>query len=363
MNWLYDKVKSNPHVKTEKQLVYLISLYVLAIAVGLLHLLFFIVFSILNVPEIQFINFTSILGFFYVMAMIIKGKNIVAPIYVTLLLILYYVVVSSYFVGYEKDAIIIIPVLIMSLYNIYELNRKHLLSMTLLVFFAYSILIYFRYNVDSIYKGKLMFIDIVNVAFAFSAGLFSIYTNKLFYYYVKTIDAQKIEFLSKEANTDYLTGLWNRRYIISEFKEKNIVGSYYIAIADIDYFKKINDTYGHDAGDYILQKVAKIFVDKLDGTSIVCRWGGEEFLIILQEDNRSMVLEQLEDLRSFIESKVFRFQGKDIKLTVSFGAQQFTEHYGFDDTVHYADEALYFSKNNGRNQVTLHTDLSCHRTS
>ncbi len=357
MDWLYDKVKSNPHVKTEEQLVYSISLCALAVAVGFLHFLFFIVFTILNVPEMQFMNFTSILCYFYVVNVIVKKDNIIYSIYISLLLILYYVIFSAYFVGYEKNIIIILPVIVISLYNIYELSRKHLMTMTLIVFLAYIVLIYFRYNVDSKYEGELMFLDLVNVTYAFSAGIFSLYTNKLSYLYMKRIDVQKIELLSKEVNTDYLTGLWNRRYIFNKFKEKNIIGNYCVVIADIDYFKKINDTYGHDAGDYILKQVAKIFVDKFDDKDIICRWGGEEFVIILKEEDESIILEKLEMIRSFIEHKIFKFKGIDIRLTMSFGVQHIVKHIEFDDAIKYADEALYFSKGNGRNQVMLYDNI------
>ncbi len=357
MNWLYRKIDGNLYKKNKEQVIASMSLCIFSIFVSLLHLLFLAVFVITDVPEMAFMNFTSFLCYLFIMYMILVKDKVLFSVYTLTLSFLYYVLWSSYFLGYEKYAVIILPMIIICIYSIYELNIKHLVITILMVAFSYLMLLYFKYTVQPRYKGELMYIEIVNVLIAFSASLFVLHANKLSRMYLQKLDAQKIERLSKEANIDFLTGLWNRRYISSNFENRDTFHTYYIVLADVDFFKKVNDIYGHDTGDYILQQISKLFLDMFEEPDIVCRWGGEEFMFILKEENKNIVSEKLEKLRLLIENKNFEYKNKIIKLTISFGVQHIDEKIKFEDAIIYADEALYYAKDNGRNQVVFYNNI------
>ncbi len=162
------------------------------------------------------------------------------------------------------------------------------------------------------------------------------------------------------AMIDPLTRLWNRAGIeallekeASEAIRNNLPLT--IAMADIDHFKKINDTYGHPAGDAVLRAVAKRLVDGLRGEDIIGRYGGEEFIIVLNEKNHDSKYNALERLRQSIESKPIEHEGKEYFITMSFGAATdiLDGQKSTSKLINLADEALYRAKNSGRNCVKI----------
>lgn len=157
--------------------------------------------------------------------------------------------------------------------------------------------------------------------------------------------------------TDALTGLYNRRHfdnaIEREFlRTKRYGGDLSLAIIDIDFFKKINDTYGHLCGDYILKEVAYLIIDNFRKTDIVFRYGGEEFVVILTETSSASALIPMERLRKTIESYDFRYQNNHIKVTISAGISS-TNSETVNELLNSSDKALYEAKNSGRNRIVL----------
>jgi diguanylate cyclase (GGDEF)-like protein len=129
----------------------------------------------------------------------------------------------------------------------------------------------------------------------------------------------------------------------------------FVAIADIDKFKKVNDTYGHNAGDEVLKAVSSIMKNSIRSEDYIARWGGEEYLIILDNLSLEKAISRLESIRDAIESNVVVVDGKTkISVTISFGLTILRED-GLLDTINIADENLYKSKETGRNKIT--TDL------
>ena len=159
--------------------------------------------------------------------------------------------------------------------------------------------------------------------------------------------------LTDMAHTDRLTGLYNRHFMITKL-ETTLKDDkpHFIAMADIDHFKKINDTYGHNTGDYVLENVAKIMKDVCKDCEI-SRWGGEEFVILSDGEADKDGVALLEKLRKAIESEDFFFEDQHIKVTITAGIASANDHTSVDLWVNDADEKLYFGKNNGRNRVVL----------
>lgn len=171
---------------------------------------------------------------------------------------------------------------------------------------------------------------------------------------------------ANKSETDPLTGLFNRAKFEAELadRENSIiqlpVGSDHrnlsVIMGDIDHFKKINDKYGHPAGDFVIKTVGQIFMKTFRKTDIICRYGGEEFLIILPASDYQGARIAAEKARVAIESAKFEFGGTVIPVTMSLGVAQLQvgQEHG-KDTIARADLALYQAKQNGRNQVQVHT--------
>ncbi|MDD5717888.1 MAG: GGDEF domain-containing protein [Sulfuricurvum sp.] len=159
--------------------------------------------------------------------------------------------------------------------------------------------------------------------------------------------------LEKVSSTDPLTGLHNR-YQIKEIFDFEVTQSkryntdLSIIMMDLDYFKLINDTYGHVVGDQFLKEIAAILKNTLREAEVIVRWGGEEFLIIVPKADLGKVHEIAERLRTTIEQHEFHNIGK---RTASFGVTSYIENDTFDSMILKADNALYTAKAKGRNQV------------
>jgi len=160
--------------------------------------------------------------------------------------------------------------------------------------------------------------------------------------------AERVERLRKAANTDTLTGIANRR--VAE-RALNLFAAgqrrYAVMMIDIDHFKLINDQHGHDTGDRILQRIAEILKGRMRVQDTVARWGGEEFLVIVESVTREEAAAIAESLRSLIE----RGTKQILATTISVGVAHSNTGQGVDQILKRADEGLYAAKNSGRNKV------------
>jgi len=167
--------------------------------------------------------------------------------------------------------------------------------------------------------------------------------------------------LEKQATLDFLTGVANRRYFMSMIEKELSRGFRYknnlaLAIIDIDFFKRINDEYGHLAGDDALKAFCSVCKDTLRATDVIARVGGEEFAIMLPNTTISEGKEVLERVRFAIENHVIQISDRTtLRFTASFGVTATridSEFITIDDLFREADAALYQSKNSGRNCIT-----------
>lgn len=151
---------------------------------------------------------------------------------------------------------------------------------------------------------------------------------------------------------DPLTGIFNRRSIgknLSLIQKSQT--NYALVLLDLDHFKNINDRYGHDMGDQVLIQVAKTLTDSLRSHDSVGRFGGEEFILILPKNNLEQAMLIAERCRKNVEKMVVRLDQQELKVTASFGVAVSQENSSKEEVTRQADQALYFAKNNGRNQV------------
>lgn len=168
------------------------------------------------------------------------------------------------------------------------------------------------------------------------------------------------EKLRKLSIIDGLTGLYNHRYFQERLREefertRRYRHSLSLIMLDIDYFKKVNDTYGHLFGDFVLKELARIIKESLRKTDIAARYGGEEFALILPETEIQGASALGERLRSRVEKHSFQMKGISLHITISLGAASIFPAESSKtprDLIETADKALYYSKTHGRNRLT-----------
>lgn len=185
-----------------------------------------------------------------------------------------------------------------------------------------------------------------------SYGLTSIYTQIL-----QTIE--RIH-LFRQATRDGLTGLYNIRHftllIEAELKNVSLYKFRHLSVVmfDIDNFKHLNDTYGHQAGDTILREFSKIIQAKCRQIDVVARYGGEEFIVMLSGAAAEDAASVAEKIREAIAERKFRFGADTYSTTISMGVAQYSNEKTKDELIEKADKALYRSKNTGKNRVTIY---------
>ncbi len=162
--------------------------------------------------------------------------------------------------------------------------------------------------------------------------------------------------IGRLAHTDLLTQLPNRRAMIEWVDaiaaRDTMLHPVLIAMADLDHFKALNDTYGHHCGDYILKEVARLIEAHLDSNGIVARWGGEEFCMVLTGLDWTSGESFLESLRQSIEDHLFKYEEQELRVTITLGMVQKLAGEELESAIHRADLMMYDGKRHGRNLVS-----------
>ncbi|WP_300366895.1 GGDEF domain-containing protein [Hydrogenimonas sp.] len=182
---------------------------------------------------------------------------------------------------------------------------------------------------------------------------------------VKPVIESKIltQKLKEQSLLDGLTGLYNRKFL-EEFidkidnQAKRSQTKYAIMMIDIDFFKHVNDTYGHDVGDKFIKLLGLIIQDHIRASDIAVRYGGEEFLVLLHESTKEGAVKVAETMRKDFAKRTIYARGERIKKTISIGLSLYPDHTvtSLREAIKYADIALYRAKESGRNQVMLFSD-------
>ena len=275
------------------------------------------------------------------------------------LLILIWCAWHTYFVGWRYGAQhLLIPMLMLCFFNIYEPPALKLVTFLLVVFYRMAL---FSYSLthDGVYTidGKTM---IVLLQLLNSLTLFDILAVD-FITFSSSIQENERELilhnqaLHKEAGTDPLTQLPNRRAlldVVHAFVAAHPDEPYSVAIADIDFFKKVNDTYGLHCGDYTLKELSVLFMAHA-GKYTACRWGGEEFCFFMPGLNLDEAGVLMNDLCFAVEKMKLKYEEHEFTITITIGVEEFDFASPLDELMDAADEKLYMGKNAGRNRVIL----------
>lgn len=203
----------------------------------------------------------------------------------------------------------------------------------------------------------LALFSVLNIIVSFIAITeFLIFLQWDFIHKNETLSTKNTE-LDEMANIDPLTKLYNRRFMnqkleekLSELSENGAI--FGIIMGDIDNFKRVNDTYGHDVGDEVLVMVADVLKKSVRDDDYVCRWGGEEFLVVIN-GNKRITVDVAERMRKTVSETSVPNGRSEINVTMTFGVSESIPGYNIDKLVEIADENLYKGKTNGKNQVVV----------
>lgn len=264
--------------------------------------------------------------------------------------------------GFSMYFIILIP---MAYHMLHATNsRRYLFKASILSaisFILYASCYIMSINNEPIYSSEALdkihpIIYIINMLIAFiSLTMFSILFlletegayNRLF---------SKNTELGNLANHDPLTGLYNRRTMtehITEMYSDNTdkLTPFSLIICDIDDFKQFNDTYGHECGDEVLKTIADVLTALTREHDFLCRWGGEEFLVILKNINIDMARTIAERIRLQISMTDIKYNEESLHITMTFGVASSSESDNYEDLFKLADKRLYTGKSSGKNMV------------
>jgi diguanylate cyclase (GGDEF)-like protein len=170
-----------------------------------------------------------------------------------------------------------------------------------------------------------------------------------------------VQKLEAAAYTDALTGLYNRRHFMElaamqfdRAKRSNTIC--HVMMMDLDFFKDINDTYGHLAGDEVLKDVSACIKEIVRSYDLVARYGGEEFVVMISDSDDETAMRLAERIRTYVEGSSCDYEGHALKITFSIGVASCAEASSFEELLRYSDEAMYTAKRNGKNMVVSYND-------
>ena len=242
---------------------------------------------------------------------------------------------------------------------------------TIFVIYATSIVVWiasaFMYNYGATSAGKAL--DVRDFAATFLLISCVLAISVILYNFNKLQVEDVVEYydgekkLQEKLSTDYLTQLHTRFSIYENIKQA--MHDYYfsgkdvcVAMLDIDFFKKVNDTYGHDKGDMVLRTLSRVISQYTDDTIHAGRYGGEEFLILFSGYTRKQAGKILEGMLTNFRNQEYDFLPEDVIITFSAGFTYLdNKNMDVEGFIKCADEALYYSKEHGRNQITYYNDL------
>jgi diguanylate cyclase (GGDEF)-like protein len=283
-----------------------------------------------------------------------KGMTLFQIAWVTV-----FVMISVYHVDQVRMLFLMLYLMVM-LFAAFRLRLDGFLFITVIAVLGYgTVILLLSRNFPQSIDLKIEIIQWLG--FAFTLGGFSIVGSQLstLRQMLKSRNDQLQNALNKVnemAITDELTGIFNRRHIMNVLSyQKSMAdrGDYIFVIcyADLDHFKQVNDRFGHNTGDIVLQKFAVLAKDVIRGVDYIARFGGEEFLLILVKTSLSEALTVSERIRQKIRKFSFGDLSPDLHMTVSIGVAAYQPGERIEDLLDRADTALYRAKESGRNKV------------
>ena len=280
--------------------------------------------------------------------------------------LLVYVLISAVWVAWYTCTLgwntagqhLLLPAFALVFFNIYEPSWCKLLYFVLLIAFRIALFVITLSHAPAYTLGLSS-----SVVMQLANSLVALITLALdFILFSSSIQERERQLLinnqelHKEAGTDPLTGLPNRRAIldvIERYRLENPEEQFSVAIADIDFFKKVNDTYGHHCGDYTLKELSALFMRCAEGKYKICRWGGEEFCFFLPGMNLDTAGREMHELNDAVRNMPINFNGVAFNITITVGVEENDFQSTLEVILDKADRKLYLGKVGGRDKVVF----------
>lgn len=339
------------------------------IALGILHLINGVFFLFASTLSLTIVNVAIAALLFTTIHTMVDHHDLISLYMLLLLEIIVMIFAITMILGWNSGFSSYYYAAVASTFYFSYVNQnkdgsRHMLPLML----SLLIILFFFAN----YYLMLYIPPLLPVASSFWAQVINIFNTlasyaimiTFFYLYIWDIQsknnilAEQNRKLDELAYKDPLTKLLNRRSMNEILNNrmdllKRTGKRFTIILGDIDDFKHVNDTYGHDAGDMVLVAVAKTIQSMCGPNDAVCRWGGEEILILIQEPLEMGVV-KAEKIRSSIEQIVVDFQGQRIIITMTFGVTESMPGFRIENLIQQADDKLYYGKKHGKNQVVAY---------
>lgn len=333
-------------------------------AIGTVHVFLVVLFCFLRVVPLILLNTGSVLLYVSCLLAIRRDKDLRKVFYATYLEIIIQsfaaTICIGWHFGFPQYVIALVPFGYYMCHALLDSRRRYVIA-TLLGLVAVASFISCR--LLSVYWGEIYQVDIPEWG-VLCVYIFNAFCNFGFLFLVTVIFLVEMQtathqlemqnaILDQMAGTDPLTGLYNRRSMhvfLNNAVESEEKAPFCLIMCDIDDFKKINDTYGHDMGDIVLKEIARTVKEQVDSDGCVCRWGGEEMLLIAYGD-MEQACRTAESIRRKVETAVFRFGGQSLHCTITIGVAPHQKGNTIDQTINHADNNLYYGKRNGKNRV------------
>lgn len=325
-----------------------------------IHTLLLILFAVMGVFLMVFVNIGSVL--FYIIGFVLLNKQKITmyifSIFWEIMVHMFLAVISTgWDVGFQLYFLACIAVVYYANYFSIRLGQRHMKGIAFSVISAalYLVSLAITTFAGSIYHvvDTVAFVGLILNSLAVFA------TVTVFFGLLTKLAAMYEEELGRQATHDKLTEMFNRHYLVAQLDKiyaEQDMSNYWVAILDIDNFKKINDKYGHLCGDFVLKAVAEIIRNNC-GDRISCRWGGEEFVIVgsdseLDAKGRHPEIVLLDGIRRDVAIKDFVYDdATTVNLTVTIGVANYQKGQTVDEWINVADERLYRGKQTGKNKV------------
>ena len=329
------------------------------------HAVLLCIYGFAGVLPMAFTNLLSVVV--YTFCFFLCHVGYIMPVYVSIVVeVTVYTAVSSYLVGLECGPIYllfsIIPIIIYFGSSLVKGRKRWTIALILFLDFTTFIILYLRFFYEEPIYDVTPAVRLVLVVFSAFAMIFAVifYTSMYIFTSENTVTSleAKNKQLSVDAHEDALTNLLNRRGFLPLVRALMEDGKthFCIAFCDLDDFKRVNDSYGHEAGDEVLLHAATMIKQELPGCDI-CRWGGEEFVILMKDCDKLTAKGRVERLRKTIESNPTTFFTKQIFVTTTIGLAEYKAKYKQpEEVIKKADERMYYGKQHGKN-VLIFEDM------
>jgi len=310
-------------------------------------------------PLVQF-NVLSVIVYIFCYLLCKSGYTL--PVFISIIVeVSAYVVVSTYFIGLRCGTYCflfsIVPIIIYLGCFLFKGAMRWIIVVMLALNFGLFAVLYVMFSeVPPVYELSPA-LRLFLVLFSSFVMVFSTIFYNTIYIYSSEVEVNGLELrnkqLSADACEDQLTGLLNRRGFLPAVEElmKEKDSRFCISFCDIDNFKRINDSYGHDAGDEVIRHITSIIRKEMQGCDI-CRWGGEEIIILMKDMDIAAAGEKMEYVRRYIEMTPTVFFNKRIPSTITIGVSMKNDsHNDPEEVIKEADEKMYYGKQHGKNIV------------